>query len=164
MTRVPRLLLSLAVAASFPSLAAAECVLSGALPPYRRTGTAEVQVSGTRAAKGRFPAVCGAYFVQDAPPMGKAGDGMVFETCIPGVGKLQVNGPKRKAGRAPEAGLVVNTDSSSLVGSGDGSNQVVVGADLFSATVKATVHPIGRPKPGQPKEELRLDVKFTCRK
>jgi hypothetical protein len=156
--------LALLLAALVPAQAAAECALSGTLAPHRKSGTAEVRVSGARTAQGRFPAVCGAYFLLDAPPMGKAGDGMVFEVCIPGVGKLQVSGEKRKAGPAPTAGLVLNTDTASLLASGASPNQVTVGADLFSATVKATLKPIRRPKPGQPSEEVRVEAKFDCSK
>ena len=159
-----RMSMALLLAALFPAQAAAECVLSGVLPPHRRGGTAEVRVTGSRTAQGRFPAVCGAYFLVDAPPMGKAGDGMVFEVCIPGVGKLQVNGEKRKAGPAPAAGLILNTDTASLLGSGAAPNQVTGGADLFSATVKAKLQPIRRPKPGQPAEEVRVEARFDCGK
>jgi hypothetical protein len=159
-----RMSMALLLAALLPAQAAAECVLSGTLPPHRKTGTAEVRVSGARTAQGRFPAVCGAYFLQDAPPYGKAGDGMVFEVCIPGVGKLQVSGEKRKAGPAPTAGLILNTDTASLLASGAAPNQVTVGADLFSATVKATLHPVRRPKPGQPSQDVRVEVKFDCSK
>jgi hypothetical protein len=157
--------LALLLTALAPAQAAAECTLSGVLAPLRRTGTAEVKLTGSRTAQGRFPAVCGAYFLLDAPPMGKAGDGMVFETCIPGVGKLQLSGSgKRKAGPVTDFGLVLNTDTSSLMGSGGAPDKVVVGADLFSATVKATVRTFGRARPGKPSEEVRLEVSFSCPK
>jgi hypothetical protein len=159
-----RLWLALLLSALLPAQAAAECTLSGVLAPHRRTGTAEVKLAGSRTAQGRFPAVCGAYFLLDAPPMGKAGDGMVFETCIPGVGKLQLSGGsgKRKAGAVTEFGLLLNTDTSSLMGSGGAPDKAVVGADLFSATAKGTVRTLGRARPGRPSEEVRLEVSFSC--
>jgi hypothetical protein len=161
-----RLSLALLLSALAPAQAAAECTLAGVLPPHRKAGVAEVKVTGSRTAQGRFPAICGAYFVLDAGAMGKAGDGMVFETCLPGIGKLQVSGGagKRKAGPVADFGLVVNTDSSSLMGSAGGANKAVLGADLFSATVKAKVSTFGRARPGHPSEELVLDVKFDCSK
>jgi hypothetical protein len=162
----PRLGFALLLVGLAPAQAAAECALSGALPPHRKAGTAEVKVTGSRTAQGSFPAICGAYFVLDAGAMGKAGDGMVFETCLPGIGKLQVSGGtgRRKAGPVADFGLIVNTDTSSLMGSAGGANKVVLGADLFSATVKGKVASFGRPRPGKPSEELTLDVKFDCSK
>jgi hypothetical protein len=160
-----RLSLALLLAALVPAQAAAECTLSGVLPPHRRTGFAEVKVTGSRTAQGRFPAVCGAYFLLDAPPMGKAGDGMVFEVCLPGIGKLQLSGAgKRKAGPVADFGLVVNTDTSSLMGSAGPTSSVVLGTDLFSATLKGKVATLGRARPGHPSEELQLDVRFDCSK
>ena len=155
--------LALLLTALVPAQASAECTLSGVLAPHRRTGTAEVKLTGSRSAQGRFPAVCGAYFLLDAPPMGKAGDGMVFETCVPGVGKLQVTGSgKRTAGPVRDFGLVLHTDTRSLLGSGGAPDQLVLGADLFSATVKATARTLGRARPGKPSEEVRLAVSFSC--
>jgi hypothetical protein len=161
-----RLALALLLATLVPAQAVAECALAGVLPPHRKAGTAEVKVTGSRAAQGKFPAICGAYFLLDAGAMGRAGDGMVFEVCIPGIGKLQVSGGtgKRKAGPAPDFGLIVNTDTSSLMGSAGGGNLVVVGADLFSATVRGKVATFGRPRPGKPSEQMTLDVKFDCSK
>jgi hypothetical protein len=161
-----RLGIALLLAALAPAQAVAECALSGVLPPHRKAGIAEVKVTGTRVVQGRFPAICGAYFVLDAGAMGKAGDGMVFETCLPGIGKLQVSGGagKRKAGPVADFGLIVNTDTSSLMGSAGGANKVVLGPDLFSATVKGQVASFGRPRPGKPSEALTLDVTFDCGK
>jgi hypothetical protein len=87
---------------------------------------------------------------------------MVFEVCIPGLGKLQLSGAKRKAGPAPDAGLVLNTDTSSLMATGAAPNKVTLGADLFSAKVKATLEPIRRPKPGQPSQDVKVEVTFDC--
>ena len=94
--------------------------------------------------------------------MGKAGDGMVFETCIPGVGKLQVSGEKRKPGPVPTAGLILNTDTASLLASGGPPNQVTLGADLFSASVKATLRPSGGPSPGSRRRTSRSRSSSTA--
>src|SRR5512144_2582507 len=110
-------ILLLAVLVALPAEAAPICSPPSAMPPLRRAGTAAVKVAGSRSAQGSYPAACGAYFVADAPGIAKAGDGLVFQTCIPGLGLLQVNGTKRKAGPSDDAGLVLNTDSASYVGS-----------------------------------------------
>lgn len=158
--------LSVVIVLATAGPAAADCTLPGAVPPHRKMGTATVAVSGGKTITGTYPAVCGAYFVADAPPLAKAGDGMVFQTCIPGLGSFQVNGSgkQRKAGPVPDAGLILNTDQGSFTASGGAPNRVTVGADLFSANVKASLQPIRRPKPGEKAQTFTIEATFDCGK
>jgi len=159
-------LIAAAIVLATAAPVAAACVLLGVATTYRKTGTATVTVSGSKTITGRYPAVCGAYFVADAPPLGKAGDGMVFQTCIPDLGSFQVNGSgkERKAGPMPDAGLILNTDQGSFAASGDAATRVTVGADFFSANVKASLQPIRRPKPGEKVQTFTIEAKFACGK
>jgi hypothetical protein len=165
MARLGRLTLVLGLlAGALPAAAASTCSAPAAAPPLRRGGTAAVKVSGSKVAQGSYPAACGAYFVSDVPKVAKAGDGLVFQTCIPGLGMLQVNGTRRKAGLSDDAGLVLNADGASYLGSADKENRVTVGADLFSATVTATLRPVRRPKRGAPPDEIHVEARFDCSK
>jgi hypothetical protein len=152
---------ALALAAVPPGAEAASCTPPVAAPPLRRGGTAQVKITGTVTAQGTYPAACGAYVLADVPKVAKAGDGLAFITCIPGVGTFQVSGTKRQAGLSGDAGVVLNADASYL-GSAGKEVEVKVGADLFGATVKATLRPMGRPKPGQPRKEIRVEARFDC--
>lgn len=165
MTLLRALVFALAsLASAAPALAASTCSPPAAVPPLRRSGTATVKVTGSRTAEGTFPAVCGAYVLADVPKVAKAGDGLAFQTCIPGIGTLQVSGTKRSAGLSEDAGLVVNTDSGSYVASADKGNRVVIGTDLFSAAVNAVLRPVRRTKTGAPPDELRIEARFDCPK
>ncbi len=149
-----------------PALALAALAVLGlgtahAAPPTRKTGTVRLTVTGARSASGTFPAICGPYFMMDVPGMARAGDGLVFEADVPGVGHLQVNSEKRIAGRASQAGLVLNTSGGSYAGDAASPNQVVFGPRLDTAKVRATLRSI-RFKRGAPPDELVLEAEFDC--
>ena len=146
--------LALSIASVVP-----EC--ADASPPVRKSGTVKLVLGGARKTSGTFPAVCGPYFMMDAPGVGKAGDGLVFEVDVPGVGRLQVNSAKRVAGRSKDAGLILNpTGGGSFVGSGAGANEVVFGPTLDTAKVRATLD--GLRKRGSPPEQVTLQADFDC--
>jgi hypothetical protein len=132
-----------------------------AAPPERRTGTATVKVSGGKSMQGNFGAICGPYFMADVPGTAKAGDGIVFETTIPELGSFQVTAWKKQPGPVKEGGIALNTPDGSYVADHASGAKVVVGADLFSATVEAVAKAFPRAKKGKP-AEYRLDVKFVC--
>lgn len=147
--------LALAVAASVPERA-------DAAPPVRKSGTVKLLLDGARKATGTFPAVCGPYLMMDVAGVGKAGDGLVFEADVPGVGHLQVSSAKRAVGRSKEAGLVLNpTGGGSCVGDGAAPNEVVFGPALDTAKVRATLGSLRR-KRGAPPEQVTLRADFDC--
>src|SRR5512137_351780 len=94
------LLLSLPAAAG-----AGDCALPDAPAPFRRTGTATVALRGRHEARGTFPAVCGAAYVKAAPHVARAGDGLLFATCIPGVGLFRLQEERRVPGPSRSASL-----------------------------------------------------------
>jgi hypothetical protein len=134
-----------------------------AAPPERRTGTATVKAIGGKGTQGTFKAICGAYFMADVPGTAKAGDGILFETTIPELGSLQVTAWKKQAGPVKEGGILLNTPDGSYMADHASGAKVVVGADLFSATVEAVARAFPRARKGKP-AEYRLDVKFECPK
>ena len=90
-TAVPAPPPSPAVPSGAPQAAAAEAggctLLSFPVLPHRAGGKAQVKLSGSVTAEGKEqPAVCGAYWVKDQKVMRKevkAGQGTLFETCLP---------------------------------------------------------------------------------
>jgi hypothetical protein len=131
-------------------------------PPARKSGTVKLTLGGARSAAGTYPAICGPYFMMDVPGMAKAGDGLVFEADVPGVGRLQVNSEKRTAGRASKAGIVLNpTDGGSYVGDAAAPSQVVFGPKLDTAKVRAKLRNL-RFKRGAPPDEVDVVAEFDC--
>ncbi len=148
------------------SLALALAAVSGsarAAPPARKSGIAKIKVTGARSASGTFPCVCGPYFMMDAPGIAKAGDGLVFETDVAGVGHLQVNSEKRIPGRAAKAGLIFNPSggSGSYVGDAAAPNKVVFGPKLDTASVRAKLRNL-RSRRGAPPDVITLEADFDC--
>jgi hypothetical protein len=136
-----------------------------AAPPARKAGKAKVTLSGGRTASGTFPAVCGPYFMMDVKGIAKAGDGLVFETDVAGVGHLQVNSEKRVPGRATIAGIILNPTSGapgSYVGDAAAPNQIVFGPKLDTAKVKATLRNL-RARRGDPPDVVKIEAEFDCR-
>lgn len=136
-----------------------------AAAPARKAGTVKVTVTGAKKAAGTFPAICGAYFMADVPGIAKAGDGLVFEADVAGVGHLQLNSQKRLPGKSSSAGLVLNTTdgSGSFVGDASGGNEVVFGPKLDTAKVRAKLKNL-RFKPGAPPDVVTLEARFDCSK
>lgn len=143
-------------------LLAAASTAAAAVPP-RKSGTVKITLGGAKQASGTFPAICGPYFMMDAPGIAKAGDGLDFEADIPEVGHLQVNSEKRTPGRSSQAGLILNTGTGSYVGDAKGSNKVVFGPKLDKASVRATLKNL-RVKRGGPPDVLTLEAEFDCSK
>jgi len=88
---------------------AALVLLAAAAPvaadvPARKSGTVKLELTGAKKASGTFPAICGPYFVMDAPGIAKAGDGLVFEVDIKDVGHFQLSSSKRTPGAPPTRG------------------------------------------------------------
>lgn len=139
--------------------AASACTLTSAADGrLRKKGTAAITISGAISGRGTYPAVCGAYFLQDSS-LGRAGDGLVFETCVPGAGLLQLNSSKRIAGTRGEVGLVFNADGgkgSFTAMSTDAGNTVDVGASFFSAKVRASLKKLFKP------DRIRIEAVFKC--
>jgi hypothetical protein len=81
-----------------------------------------------------LPAVCGAFFINDVPGVGHAGDGTMFQTCVPGVGTL--------AFTRDEHGLVmINVNASPPYVQTDPSQITLqVSADKFSGTFTTQLH------------------------
>jgi hypothetical protein len=149
----------------WPKITSAVFSRSGTGPifSFRRTGTATVRLAGSRAAEGTFPAVCGAFLVKDAPKIGRAGDGLLFETCIPGVGRFQLQATRRVPGPAREASLELTTDEATWIGSGP-DNHVAMADDLFGAAVQATLRPARAPAAGGPGGAVEIEARFDCPK
>ncbi|HEY6004459.1 MAG TPA: hypothetical protein VIV57_16410 [Anaeromyxobacter sp.] len=148
---------ALALAGSFaagPARAAA---------PVRKGGTAKVTLAGAKTASGTFEAVCGSYFMMDVPGVAKAGDGLVFETEVAGVGRLQLNSEKRIPGRAAKAGLILNAKDASYVGDAGAPNEIVFGPRLDAATVRATLRNL-RFRRGAPPDVITIRAEFDCSK
>lgn len=158
MTRISAIPLAIAFAVAFAARPAA------AAPPVRKSGTVKVTVGGSRTASGTFPAVCGPYLMMDVRGVGKAGDGLVFETDVTGVGHLQVNSQKRVAGRSSSAGLVLNPSdgAGSYVGDAAAPNKVVFGPKLDTASVRATMRNLRRAPRGAPDDVITLQAEFDC--
>lgn len=96
-----------------PAEAGGCTLLSVPVPPHRHAGKARIRIEGAGlSAEGEAqPAVCGAYWALDQDVLGKpvkAGEGMLFETCLP-EGLFQVSsddeavGKRNLATREPEA-------------------------------------------------------------
>lgn len=132
-----------------------------AAPPTRKNGTVKLTLGGARQATGTYPAVCGPYLMMDVAGVGKAGDGLVFEADVPGVGHLQVSSAKRAAGRSNAAGLVLNATGASFVGDGAAPNEVAFGRALDTAKVRATLANLRR-KRGAPPEQVTVQADFDC--
>lgn len=151
-----------------PVLALAVLAMLGAeaahaAPPARKSGTVKLTLTGAKSASGTFPAICGPYFMMDAPGIAKAGDGLVFEADVPGVGRLQVNSEKRIAGRASQAGIVLNpTAGGSYVGDAAAPSKVVFGPKLDTAKVRAKLRSL-RFKRGAPPDLIEVVAEFDCR-
>jgi hypothetical protein len=151
----------LAAALVPPSAAAA--APARAAPPARKGGTAQITLGGSRTASGTFPAICGPYFMMDVRGVAKAGDGLVFETEVTGVGRLQVNSEKRVPGRAAKAGVILNAKDASYVGDAAAPNEIVFGSKLDKASVRATLRNL-RFRRGAPPDTITLRAEFDCSK
>jgi hypothetical protein len=136
---------------------------AAAAAPARKSGTVKISLKGAKQASGTFPAICGPYFMMDAPGIAKAGDGLDFEADIPEVGHLQLNSEKRTPGRSSNAGLILNTSAGSYVGDARGANKVVFGPKLDKASVHAKVKNL-RVKRGSPPDVITLEAEFDCSK
>ncbi len=131
-------------------------------PAARKSGTVKLTLTGARSATGTYPAICGPYFMMDAPGIAKAGDGLVFEADVPGVGRLQVSSEKRIAGRASKAGIILNPiDGGSYAGDAAAPNQVVFGPKLDTAKVRAKLRSL-RVKRGAPPDRVEVVAEFDC--
>jgi len=102
--------------------------------PARKSGTAEITLTGAKKASGTFPAICGPYFMMDAPGIAKAGDG-----------------------------LVLNTSTASYVGDARGANRIVFGPKLDKATVRATVKNL-RMRRGSAPDVITIEAELDCGK
>jgi hypothetical protein len=151
-----------------PATAQVNCRLNSvASPPLRRSGTAHVRIQGDglNVDVPNAPAVCGAYFLQDAQMLGrkiKAGEGIVFETCVP-EGLLQVSAEQRTPGKqklgGPGTTVLFNRQgggSYMLRMSPGGGDTVSFGKELFSAKTQVTLKKMMAP------ETVKVDVTFTC--
>ena len=153
---------------SVAGVTAALVLLAAATPaaaavPLRKGGTVKIALAGAKKASGTFPAICGPYFMMDAPGIGKAGDGLVFEADIRDVGHLQLNSRKRVPGRSSDAGLILNTSTGSYVGDARGANQIVFGPRLDKATVRATVKNLTMRRGSAP-DVITVEAEFDCSK
>ena len=149
---------------------AALVLLAAAAPvaadvPARKSGTVKLELTGAKKASGTFPAICGPYFVMDAPGIAKAGDGLVFEVDIKDVGHFQLSSSKRTPGRASDAGLILNTsdNTGSYAGDARGTNKIVFGPKLDKASVRATVKNL-RMRRGSAPETITIEAEFDCSK
>ena len=144
---------------------------SAAAPPHRSAGKAQIKLSGAGLdveAKDA-PASCGAYWVQNqklGPLEYKAGDGMVFETCV-GEGLLQISNDEQKTtgkidlakGGRPVL-ITFNKAGGEAYGwspASDKSGSVEIAPDLRSATGNFTVRNLSGA------QAIKIDVNFNCR-
>lgn len=147
-----------ALLTSAPGIALACQLTSGADGRLRKKGTATITLSGAISAHGTYPAVCGAYFLQDSS-LGRAGDGLVFETCVPGAGLLQLNSSKRIAGTRGEVGMIFNADGgkgSFTATSTTPGNRVDVAASFFATSVRATLKKLFK------QDRITVNARFNC--
>jgi hypothetical protein len=160
MTR-PLLLVAALLALPLPAGAAEGCALPDAPAPLRRGGTATVILRGRHEARGTFPAVCGAAYVRSAPHVARAGDGLLFATCVPGVGLLQIQEQRRVPGPSRAASLTLDAADGAWIGAGP-DNHVTVADDLFGALLRATLRPVRSPADGGPGGEVEVEARFEC--
>jgi hypothetical protein len=105
--------------------------------------------------------VCGAWLVKDAPKVGRAGDGLLFETCIPGVGRFRLQGSRRVPGPAREASLELDAADGAWIGSGP-DNHVTLADDLLGAEIRATLRTARTPAQGGSAGVVEVEVRFDC--
>lgn len=134
-----------------------------AAPPVRKSGTVQVTLGGAATASGTFAAVCGPYFMMDVKGVAKAGDGLVFEADVAGVGRFQVSSEKRVPGRAAQAGLILNAKDASYVGDAAAPNEIVFGPKLDTATVRATLRNLRFRRRAAP-DVVTVRAEFDCSK
>ncbi len=116
----------------------------------RRGGVASVRIEGAGIdldAKDA-PAICGALYNADVKALNvKAGEGLLFETCLP-EGTLQINADDRKPGaqalrspRSPRGASVLFNQTAGLrfVMPSARENRIVVSPDLFKAEAQVTL-------------------------
>ncbi len=133
----------------------------------RRGGKARVQLSGDGLSidEKDLPALCGPMYNEDVRVLeAKAGDGLLFETCLP-AGTLQISAWSRSSGNQvghgpKEAGgteVLFNLNKGASYSSqADATDSIVFTDDYWKATADVALHSVSG------KGAMRAKITFEC--